>query len=479
MRLFRLAHAAQLGAAVSSAAAVAAAMLGARVEVVAAASLALVFALTTSVLLVRRDRLQRAMYASLREVASSADVRAVLTTVARRAADALGAIDGVVMIRRGDDLRTYTPARTRIEPLANAIGLSAFTAQRELPSVRVLRTGQAVSISDVSAYEGPPGFHEACARAGVRAVLCVPLTTAQGTIGSLNLGFASARRFGPADLGLASAYAEQAATGLERAEVFELEQEARRALQELEDLKTTFLESVTNELHTPLTSICGYSDLLVTRWEALTGDQQRDFTVRIAAQSKVLAARLDDLLEVRGLTSTALGRLEPIDIRLLVVSTVAGLLDELDGRRVAIEVDPGVIAWTHPAAFGRILRSLLINAVQYSPIGSVIRVGTRASADTVTVDVRDEGIGIRAIDIERIFDPFYRGGYDDTTPPGAGLGLPLARRYAEAMGGKLWVQSTSGVGSTFSFSLLRSPRRIDDPSTGDVQTLQADPSSAI
>ena len=472
MDLVRLAHVGAWGSAVTAAAAGAATVLGWRAWAVGLSVGAGAGIVSTVTGQLRRDHRQRAMYASLIAVSSSSDVRAVLTTVARRAADGLGAIDGVVMIRHGEDLRTYSGTRLNVEPVANAIGLGAFTASNELPSVHVIRTGEALQIPDVSEYTGPPGFDEACRQAGVRAVLCVPVKTSSGTTGSLNLGFARPTRFRPSDLTLAAEYADQAGTGLERALVFEMEQEARRALRELDDLKVSFLASVTNELQTPLTSICGYSELLFAQWDGLSSTERREFLGRIAKQSKVLAMRFDDLLEVRGMTSTAIGRLEPIDLRLLVLSTVAGLLDELDDRKVSVEVEPGAVVWTRPTAFERVLRSLLTNAVQYSPVGSVIRVAAKLDDEAVTVDVTDEGIGIRAIDTERIFDPFYRVGREDTTPPGAGLGLALSRRYVEAMGGRLWVTSESGVGSTFSFTLRRKPRPQDDP---DLPTVESAP----
>jgi signal transduction histidine kinase len=401
----------------------------------------------------RQQKQLRDMYAAMKQASPSPDLQSMLTMVARRAADVLGANDGVVMIRHGDDLRTYSGIRQGVEPIANAIGTQAFVADQALPSVRVITTGRPLAIADVDSYDGPPGFHDACRIAGIRSVLCIPIHSWDRTSGVLNLGYKQPRRFNDHDLEIASLYAEQAASALEHSLAFELEQDARRAMRELQDLKADFIASLGQELQTPLTSITGFADVLNEHWEALANDERREFAARIAAQGKTLSSLVDDLLEMRGLGSRPIGRLEPLDLRLLVLGTIGRLLDDLREHSVVMDVPENTTVWTRPAAFERVLFSLLTNAVKFSPERSTIRVAAVVKGDDVVISVSDRGIGIAPDDIDLIFERFHRVDTADAAPGGAGIGLPLAKQLVEAMGGRIWATSDMGAGSIFSFSL--------------------------
>ena len=164
-------------------------------------------------LLARRPT--RALRSVLDATVPGADTRTALTTIGHAAADAFGAIDGLVMIRKDDDLRVYSSSAERVEPIANVIGRGAFNEARELPSVHVIRTGRPLAINDVTSYDGPPEFFEACRRAGVRAVLCVPIRRASQTAGVLNLGFARPKRLRRRHIAMATAFADATASFLD------------------------------------------------------------------------------------------------------------------------------------------------------------------------------------------------------------------------------------------------------------------------
>jgi K+-sensing histidine kinase KdpD len=391
-------------------------------------------------------------------VESAGDIKTALTYVAHAAAETLGAIDGVVMIRRGDDLRVYSSSKEHVEPLANAMGRGAFSEDLELPSVRVMRTGEVLTIDDVDLYKGSQEFHEACRRAGIRSVLCVPIRPWSEPTGVLNLGFGATKRFKKRHVAAASAFAEQAASALERARVMELEQEARRALTELDELKFNFLSSVANELQTPLTSILGFSDLLIAEGSSLTEEKRQDVIGRIATQARVLAGLVDDLLEARGGAAKA-GQVESLDLRMLVMKAVDAVNATTPGRNIIAQVPEGWSVWASASATERVLHSLLTNAVQFSPDDSTITITAMREQNNAIVGVRDEGVGIAAEEQERIFDTFYRVHRTDSAVRGTGIGLSIARGYVEAMGGEMWVTSEVGRGSTFWFTLQLAPER--------------------
>ena len=403
-------------------------------------------------------RRARALRATLQETLRTSDTKTALTNIAHAAANALGAIDGVVMIRRGDDLRVYSSSKEQVEPIANAMGRGAFSGERELPSVRVMRTGEVLAIDDVANYEGPPEFFEACRRAGIRSVLCVPIRPWTEPTGVLNLGFATPQRFRPRHIRAATTFARETESVLERARVIDLEVEARRALTELDELKFNFLSSVANELQTPLTSIIGFSDLLVAQGDARPADKRQEMTQRIADQAHILAGLVDDLLEARGGAAKA-AQVESLDLKMLVMKSIDTIRSSLGTRGVNVQVPEGWNVWAAAAATDRVLQSLLSNAAQFSPASSTITVTAMKESEHAIVSVHDEGVGIDPKDQERIFDTFYRVRRTDSAVRGTGIGLSIARGYVEAMGGEMWVTSSPGEGSTFWFTLKLAPER--------------------
>jgi signal transduction histidine kinase len=416
-----------------------------------------------------------ALYSSMKEVSSASDVKGVLTIVARRAADALGASEGVVMIRHGDDLRVFSGFKGDLEPIANAIGARAFATDRELPSVRVLRTAEILTIEDVSDYAGPPGFEDACRYAGIRSVLCVPIMSWNRVAGVLNLGFDEPRHFSASEVSLAEGYAEQAATALERSLAYELELESRRAMQALDDLKSTFVSSVGHELHTPLTTVIGFSEVLSQHWDEFGDADRREFAGRIEKQAKVLSSKVDDLLETRGQGSVIAGPLKAYDLRMLVLGSLGRLLDDLSDRNVIIGVDDNTTVWTQPAAFERIVTHLVSNAIKFSSPGSAIAIASRTVEDKIVLSVRDRGIGIAPEDQDRIFDRFYRVETADSSRGGAGIGLTVSKQLVEKMGGRIWVSSKDGKGSTFSFTMRATAEPEPAGESGDSRHTLGDP----
>jgi len=382
----------------------------------------------------------------------ASDLKTALSSIGHEAAKALGAVDGVVMIRRGDDLRVYSSSIEHVEPIANAMGRGAFAEERELPSVRVMRTGEILAIDDIKGYEGPPEFFEACRVAGIRSVLCVPIRPWSDTIGVLNLGFNHPSRFRRKHIAKAMRFAEETADILERSRVLDIEVEARRALTELDELKFNFLSSVANELQTPLTSILGFSELLLNEDGALDAAQRHEMIGRIASQAHVLAGIIDDLLEARGGAINA-AKVESLDLRMLVLKAVDSVKSMIGTRNLVVQVPEGLNVLASASAAERVLHSLLTNAAQFSPVRSRITITSMTERDHVIVSVHDEGIGIDPKDQERIFDTFYRVHRTDSAVRGTGIGLPIARGYVEAMGGDMWVTSDVGKGSTFWFTL--------------------------
>jgi NtrC-family two-component system sensor histidine kinase KinB len=223
----------------------------------------------------------------------------------------------------------------------------------------------------------------------------------------------------------------------------------------VEQTKDLFLAITSHELRTPITVVQGYASTLLTHWEQLTDDEQRESVERILERTKSLAALVEQLL----LGSRA-GLLTPVndgvafDLGGLLHSSVAGFAS-LNGRH-DLELDVAAdlpLAVGDPSSVEIIVGQLLENAVKYSPAGGEVRVTAASDGDRVVVTVADRGIGIPDDERARIFDRFHQVGGERRRFGGVGLGLYIVRKLLEAQGGTVRVQPRDGGGSVFEVSL--------------------------
>jgi signal transduction histidine kinase len=173
-------------------------------------------------------------------------------------------------------------------------------------------------------------------------------------------------------------------------------------------------------------------------------------------QAQRLERLLGDMLDASQIDAGGLViDLEAVPVRSLVARLVADFEGEHAGRRVTLDVgDRHVVALADPFRVEQVVLNLLTNADKYTPSGLPIDVIVRQANATAVISVRDQGDGIAPEHQDRIFDRFFRvNDGDGRRGTGTGLGLYIARSLVEAMGGRIWVASEQGEGSTFSFSL--------------------------
>jgi two-component system sensor histidine kinase VicK len=220
---------------------------------------------------------------------------------------------------------------------------------------------------------------------------------------------------------------------------------------ELEQMKTDFVSTVSVELRTPLTSIYGFAQTLLREDVEFSDAERRTFLEFIARQSEGLTAIVDALLNAARLDKGDLTvSLEPTDVVDVVHSVVDAASAQANGHRFVAEVDgsPGP-ARADPDKLRQVLDQLVANAVKFSPGGGTVTVSVERRPDAIEIAVADEGVGIPVADVDRIFSKFTKVGGG----PGSGLGLFIARGLVREMGGRMWVESTEGVGARFVFAL--------------------------
>jgi PAS domain S-box-containing protein len=226
----------------------------------------------------------------------------------------------------------------------------------------------------------------------------------------------------------------------------------------VEQVKSDFVAAVSHELRTPLTSIYGFAETLLRQDIPFGESERRTFLGYIASESGRLTEIVDQLLNVARLDAgdlqVELGRIDVGSVVSEVVETAAGS-GVMNGHSFEVDLpDEPLAAEADPDKVRQVFNILVENALRYSPQGGTVTVGARRNADRVEVRVVDEGMGIPAAERERIFRKFYRA--ESAARDGAagtGLGLFIARELVTAMGGRIWVDSTEGAGSSFAFEL--------------------------
>jgi PAS domain S-box-containing protein len=226
----------------------------------------------------------------------------------------------------------------------------------------------------------------------------------------------------------------------------------------VEQMKSDFVSAVSHELRTPLTSIYGFAETLL-RQDVLFGEEERRlFLGYIASETQRLTAIVDQLLNVARLDTGDLQvQLAPTDVRVVVNEAVSVARGDGNGHRFVVDLPSEPLAAEADAEKLRQVCSILLdNAIKYSPAGGTVIVGSERKDDTVEVRVVDEGPGIPQAEQERIFRKFYRGADPSGrlgAVGGSGLGLFIAQGLVSAMGGRIWVTSNEGRGSSFGFEL--------------------------
>ena len=227
---------------------------------------------------------------------------------------------------------------------------------------------------------------------------------------------------------------------------------------EIAQAKNEFVSIVAHELRTPMTSIKGYTDLILQGALGEVSDQQRRFLEIVKTNVDRLSELVSDLLDTARIEA---GRVrletEPVNVPAIVGEVCDSLAETIreHGLTLTVEADPGIPAvQADRNRLIQVLMNLLSNAYRYTPSGGSIAVSVRPDKDAVLVEVQDTGIGIAVEDQERIFERFYRADHDLVNQQaGTGLGLPIARSLVELHGGRLWLESELGRGSTFRFTL--------------------------
>lgn len=234
-------------------------------------------------------------------------------------------------------------------------------------------------------------------------------------------------------------------------------EEARRVAEDAQSIKNDFVAMVSHELRTPLTSIAGFSSTLLESWKELPPAEVEEFLAIIAKQSQYLGDLVEDVLVIPRLEAGRL-RFHPVmfDLGAVIRDVSVMLFAPGSGRRAHVSIPEGVRVYGDPKRVHQVLRNLMENARKYG--GDDVLVEGFDYGDHFVVVVSDNGTGVPDPSVQKIFEHFEQVSKGDArSSSGIGLGLPIARRLARAMGGDVWYERRFPTGSRFCLSLTVSP----------------------
>ncbi len=220
-----------------------------------------------------------------------------------------------------------------------------------------------------------------------------------------------------------------------------------------------FIDTLSHELKTPLTSIIAAAGLLAEELETAGDESHQRLIQTIIQNAGTLETRLAELMDI---VKTGSGKiqlqLEPVDMKSLLLGTCMQVSPLVQGKGQSLNTElPASLPIIHGDGhrLEQAVLNLLTNATKFTPRGGTITLRAQRQDTGMVIEVQDTGIGIAKEEQDRLFKPYSRLDSDRQRHPGLGLGLALAKQVVELHGGKIWVESESGKGSTFYFSLPR------------------------
>jgi len=393
-----------------------------------------------------------------RAVSSTLDLETVLTTIVSRAVQLSGLDGGVVF--EYDEVAEEFVQRAQTETggaLAEARRTNRIRKGEGVLGQTAI-TLESVQVPDITvpgAYAGR--LRENLIESGVRAILAVPMVYEGRLIGCLGVTRNHPGDFPGDTIELLRTFATQSALAIQNARLFREIEIKSRELEAASRHKSEFLANMSHELRTPLNAIIGFSEVLGERMFGELNEKQEEYLKDIYASGQHLLSLINDILD---LSKIEAGRMEleltefdlpaTLDNALTLVRERAGRQGitphtTVDERLGQVQADERKIR--------QVVLNLLSNAIKFTPEGG--RIGVRAvpGDGVVEVSVSDTGVGIAPEDQEAIFEEFRQVGTAAKKVEGTGLGLALSRKFIELHGGRIWVESQVGVGSTFTFTI--------------------------
>ena len=387
---------------------------------------------------------------------ATSDLDAVLETVVDSARRLCRADTALIFLLEGDAYRLAIASGDLTEED------HAYLAQHPLAQDRGTLTGRVglerrpQQIADVLA-DPEYGRLDIQRHGGFRTTMGVPMLLDGEVVGVLVVWRTEVDPFSERATELLTTFATQAAIAIRNVDLVNALQARSAEVEVASRHKSEFLASMSHELRTPLNAVIGFSEVLLERMFGDLNDRQEEYLRDIWSSGKHLLELLNEILDLSKVEAGQM-TLEPTEFSLQeALGHGLALVRERAARhgiRLGLEVAPDVgPVRADELRIKQVIVNLLSNAVKFTPDGGRVDVRASTGGSEVLVTVADTGTGVAAEDRERIFESFQQGGRRASTTEGTGLGLTLSKRIVELHGGRIWVDSELGEGSTFGFAI--------------------------
>jgi signal transduction histidine kinase len=393
-------------------------------------------------------------------VSSTLDLQTVLNTIVRHAVQLAGTDCGIIYEYDESTQEFHLRASYRMEeelvnayqstPLRLGQGATGRAAETKMPTqIADLREEQEFATR---------GLRPILSRLGYQSLLAVPLLLDQKIMGALTIYRRKTGSFTPEIVNLLRTFATQSVLAIQNARLFREIEDKSRQIEAANRHKSEFLANMSHELRTPLNAIIGFSEVLGERLFGELNEKQAEYTDDILTSGRHLLSLINEILD---LSKVEAGRMElelaTFDLPLAIDNARTFVRERATKHGITLDVDVDERLGEFMGderKIKQILLNLLSNAVKFTPEGGRIGIEARQADGAVEISVSDTGIGIAPEDQPKIFEEFRQVGSDYAhKTEGTGLGLTLAKKFVELHGGKIWVESEVGKGSTFTFTL--------------------------
>jgi signal transduction histidine kinase len=393
-------------------------------------------------------------------VSSTLDLQTVLSTIVRHAVQLSGTDCGIIYeydeptqefhLRASYQMEEELVNAYRATPLRLGQGATGRAAETKTPTqIANLRQEQEFATR---------GMRPILSRLGYQSLLAVPLLLEQKIMGALTIYRRETGTFAPAVVNLLQTFATQSVLAIQNARLFREIEDKSRQIEAANRHKSEFLANMSHELRTPLNAIIGFSEVLQERLFGELNEKQAEYTSDILTSGQHLLSLINEILD---LSKVEAGRMElelaSFDLPLAIDNARTFVRERAVKHGITLDVDVDERLGEYVGderKIKQILLNLLSNAVKFTPEGGRISITANKVDNGAEISVSDTGIGIPPAEQPTIFEEFRQVGGDYAhKKEGTGLGLTLAKKFVELHGGRIWVESEIGKGSSFTFTL--------------------------
>jgi len=396
-------------------------------------------------------------------ISSTLDMETVLSTIVGRAVQLSGTDSGVIYeyseatqefhLRASHRMEKELVEELRAAPIRLGEGAAGRAATTRAPV-------QVPDILDDQEYTIRTSLRvrPIMAQLGYRSLLSVPLLREQQIMGALSVWRRESGNFEPEVINLLQTFATQSALAIQNARLFREIEDKSRQVEAASRHKSEFLANMSHELRTPLNAVIGFSEVLGEKMFGELNEKQNEYVDDIHSSGQHLLSLINDILD---LSKVEAGRMElelaKFDLPLTVENAITLVRERATRHGITLDtaIDERLGDFVgDERKIKQVLLNLLSNAVKFTSEGGRIGIQAIPVDGSVEISVSDTGIGITPEDQATIFEEFRQVGTADAQKhEGTGLGLTLAKKFVELHGGRIWVESEVGKGSTFTFTL--------------------------